>query len=283
MNFIDVYFRTGMYPMPSLPAIPGIEGSGIVESIGEGVTEFKPGDRVAYAGIPPGAYSQVRLIPAHRLIMLPDFIDFKTAAGIMLRGMTARYLLKMCCQIKSTDTILIHAAAGGVGTILCQWANHIGAKIIGTVGSAKKAAEAKANGCHHTILYRSSDFLDEVNKITGGLGVDVVYDSVGQATFLKSLDCLKNFGTMVSFGQASGSVAPFDIGLLAAKGSLFLTRPTIKTYTESREDLLDHAKDLFEMIARNIVKPCINEEYARKMPSLLMKTWRPGKHRAVQF
>lgn len=262
LNFIDVYHRTGLYPLPSLPAIPGMEGAGIVEAVGEGVTGLAPGDRVAYAGVPVGAYAQVRCMPAHRLVKLPDAISFRDAAGIMLQGMTARYLLKGCFPVSQGDTILVHAASGGVGSLLCQWANDLGARIIGTVGSDEKAAMAKANGCHHTILYQKDDFVAAVKEITDGQGVNAVYDSVGKATFLKSLDCLKPLGTMVSFGQSSGSVEPFNLALLAAKGSLFLTRPSLMTYTAEQEDLLAHARDLFDVVERGVVKPAVLQEYA---------------------
>jgi len=261
VNFIDVYHRTGLYPLPSLPATPGMEGAGIVEAVGEGVTEVKTGDRVAYAALPPGAYAQVRLIPAHRLVRLPESIPFRQAAGMMLRGMTARYLLYGCTKVKRGDTLLVQAAAGGVGLILSQWAKFLGATVIGTVGSGEKAELAKAHGCDHTILYREEDFASRVKEITGGRGVDVVYDSVGQATFMKSLDCLRPMGMMVSFGQSSGTVPPFDLGLLSAKGSLFLTRPTLMAYTAKREDLLAHAADLFEVVTRGAVKIEVRQTY----------------------
>ena len=261
LNFIDVYHRTGLYPLPSLPAIPGMEGAGMVEAIGEGVTEVAVGDRVAYAGLPPGAYAEVRLIPAHRLIKLPDAIPAQQGAAMMLQGMTARYLLYGCYPVKGGDRILIHAAAGGVGLIVCQWANHLGATVIGTVGSAEKAALAQAHGCHHPILYNEEDFADRTREITDGRGVDVVYDSVGQATFMKSLDCLRPMGMMVSFGQASGSVPAFDPGLLAAKGSLFLTRPSLMTYTAERDDLLVHARDLVEVVQSGAVKIEVKQTY----------------------
>jgi NADPH2:quinone reductase len=219
LNFIDVYHRTGLYPLPALPAIPGLEGAGIVEAVGEGVAEFTPGDRVAYAGVPPGAYAQIRRIPGHRLVKLPDSISTKMAAAMMLKGMTARYLIRGCYPVKSGDYILIHAAAGGVGSIVSQWAADIGAIVIGTVGSPEKAEIAESNGCRFPILYNQEDFVAKVREITDGKGVDVVYDSVGRATFMKSLDCLKPLGMMVSFGQSSGTVAQFDPGLLAAKGS----------------------------------------------------------------
>jgi NADPH2:quinone reductase len=264
LNFIDVYHRTGLYPLPALPAVLGLEGAGVVESVGAEVSEFKPGDRVAYAGIPPGAYAQDRCIPAHRLLRLPDGISSRQAAGMMLRGMTARYLLFGCHPVKSGDRILIHAAAGGVGSIVCQWASHLGAEVIGTVGSPEKAAIARKNGCDHPILYAEVDFAERVKAITGGRGVDVVYDSVGQATFMQSLDCLRPMGTMVSFGQASGAVSPIDIGILAAKGSLFLTRPSLMAYTARREDLLAHARDLFAVVEKGAVKISIGQTYALK-------------------
>ena len=262
VNFIDVYHRTGLYPLPSLPAVPGLEGAGVVEAVGADVTEFKPGDRVAYAGIPPGAYAEVRCIPAHRLVLLPDGISTRKAAGMMLRGMTARYLLFGCYPVKAGDRILIHAAAGGVGSIVCQWANHLGAEVIGTVGSAEKAKITQKNGCHHPIIYNDVDFPEAVKAITDGQGVDVVYDSVGQATFMQSLDCLRPMGTMVSFGQASGSVPALDIGILAAKGSLFLTRPSLMTYTARREDLLAHARDLFSVVESGAVTISIGQTFA---------------------
>jgi NADPH2:quinone reductase len=261
LNFIDVYHRTGLYPLPSLPAVPGMEGSGTVEAVGDGVTEVAAGDRVAYAGLPPGAYAQLRRIPADRLVKLPESITTHQAAAMMLQGMTARYLLRGCFDVKAGDTILIHAAAGGVGSIVCQWAKHLGATVIGTVGSEEKAATATANGCDYPILYTKEEFVVRVKEITNDRGVDVVYDSVGQATFMKSLDCLRPLGTMVSFGQSSGPVAPLELGLLSAKGSLFLTRPTLMTYTARREDLLTHARDLFEVVDKGVVKVEIRQTY----------------------
>ena len=261
VNFIDIYHRTGLYPLPSLPAIPGMEGAGIVESIGEGVTEVRVGDRVAYAGLPPGAYAEVRTIPAHRLVRLPEGISTRQGAAMMLRGMTARYLLYGCYPVQRGTTILIHAAAGGVGSIVCQWARHLGATVIGTVGSQEKAKLARGYGCDHPVLYGEEDFAERVNAITGGRGADVVYDSVGQATFAKSLDCLRPMGTMVSFGQSSGSVPPLELGVLSAKGSLFLTRPSLMTYTAGREDLLAHARDLFEVVANGAVRIEIGQTY----------------------
>jgi NADPH2:quinone reductase len=261
LNFIDVYHRNGTYPLPAMPAILGMEGAGIVEAVGKGVTEVAVGERVAYAGLPPGAYTEIRLIPAHRLVKLPDSISTKQGAAMMLQGMTARYLLRGCYKVKSGDRILIHAAAGGVGLIVCQWASHLGATVIGTVGSEVKAKLARAHGCHHTILYNQEDFAERTREITDGKGVNVVYDSVGQATFMKSLDCLRPMGVMVSFGQSSGLVPPFDPGLLGAKGSLFLTRPSLMTYTAQRKDLLEHARDLFEVVKSGAVKIEIQQSY----------------------
>lgn len=262
LNFIDVYHRTGLYPLPSLPAVPGLEGAGIVEEIGEGVSEIAVGDRVAYAGIPPGAYAEIRRIPAHRLVKLPDGISTSQGAAMMLQGMTARYLLKGCYDVKKGDVILIHAAAGGVGSIVCQWANFLGATVIGTVGSPEKAEIARLNGCDHPILYNEEDFAAKAREITAGKGVDVVYDSVGQETFMQSLDCLRPLGLLVSFGQASGSVPPVDISVLSAKGSLFLTRPTLMSYTAEREDLLVHAQDLFDVVLSETVKIEVKQTYA---------------------
>jgi NADPH2:quinone reductase len=261
LNFIDVYHRTGLYPLPSLPAVPGLEGAGIVEDIGEGVSEVAVGDRVAYAAVPPGAYAEIRRIPAHRLVKLPESIPSRQGAAMMLQGMTARYLLKGCYEVKKGDVILIHAAAGGVGSIVCQWAKHLGATVIGTAGSPEKAELARANGCDHPILYGDEDFAAKTRQITDGKGVDVVYDSVGQATFMKSLDCLRPMGMLVSFGQASGSVPPVDLSVLAAKGSLFLTRPSLMTYTAEREDLLVHAQDLFKVVLSGAVKIEVKQTY----------------------
>lgn len=261
LNFIDVYQRSGQYPLPSFPAIPGLEGAGLVDAVGEGVTDLQKGDRVAYAGVPPGAYAEVRCIPAHRLIKLPEAISSRDAASIMLQGMTARYLLKGCYPVGPGTTLLIHAAAGGVGSLVCQWAKHLGATSIGTVGSPEKARLAEANGCTHTILYGQEDFAARVKELTKGQGVDVVYDSIGRSTFMKSLDCLRPMGTMVSFGQSSGPLEPFDIGLLAQKGSLFLTRPSLMHYTARREALLAHAADLFAVVIAGAVKSQIKQEY----------------------
>ena len=261
LNFIDIYQRTGLYPLPSLPATPGLEGAGIVEKTGEGVSDVTIGDRVAYAGIPPGAYAQIRRIPADRLVKLPESISTRQGAAMMLQGMTARYLLHGCYKVKPGDAVLIHAAAGGVGLIVCQWAKHLDAIVIGTVGSPEKAELARAHGCDHPILYNDEDFAAKTREITNGSGVDVVYDSVGQATFMSSLDCLRPMGMMVSFGQSSGAIPPTDLSILAAKGSLFLTRPTLMTYTAKREDLLNHAMDLFEVVKSGAVKIEVKQTY----------------------
>jgi NADPH2:quinone reductase len=261
LNYIDVYHRTGLYPLPSLPWTLGMEGAGQVEAVGEGVTEFKPGDRIAYASPPVGAYAEVRLIPADRVVALPDAIDDRTAAAMMLQGMTAQYLLRRTYRVQPGDAILLHAAAGGVGLIASQWARHLGAIVIGTVGSEEKAELARAHGCHHTILYNRENFVERVREITGGQGVAVVYDSVGKDTFMGSLDCLRPLGMMVSFGNASGPVPPFEPGILAAKGSLFFTRPTLMTYTAKRADLLASAAELFEVVASGAVKIEVRQTY----------------------
>jgi NADPH2:quinone reductase len=238
-----------------------MEGAGWVESIGDNVAEFSVGDRVAYAGLPVGAYAERRCIPAHRLISLPDRVSFEQAAAMMLQGMTARYLLRGCFSVSAGDTILIHAAVGGVGSIVCQWAKHLGATVLGTVGTEEKAALARSKGCHYPIIYTKEDFVERVQEITKGEGVAVVYDSVGQATFMKSLDCLSPLGMMVSFGQASGPIDPLDLSILAAKGSLFLTRPSLMTYTASRADLLAHARDLLEVVENGAVRIEVAQSY----------------------
>jgi NADPH2:quinone reductase len=252
LNFIDTYHRTGLYPLP-LPAVLGMEGAGVVEEVGAGVSEVKPGDRVAYAGV-LGAYTERRLIAADRLVPLPDGVSDIQAAAMMLKGMTAEYLLRRTHRVQRGETILVHAAAGGVGLIMCQWAKHLGATVIGTVGSDEKAELARANGCDHPIVYTRENFTERVRALTGGAGVPVVYDSVGKDTFLTSLDCLHPRGLMVTFGNASGAVPPFSIGLLAQKGSLFLTRPVLMAYTAKREDLLASARALFEVVASGVVK-----------------------------
>lgn len=263
LNFIDIYFRSGRYPL-ELPSGLGLEGAGVVEAIGAEVTEVKVGDRVAYAGGPPGAYAEARNIPADRLVTLPDAIDFKTAAAMMLQGMTAQYLLRRTYCVQPGDTILIHAAAGGVGLIACQWAKALGATVIGTVGSDEKAALAKTHGCDHPIVYSREDFVARVKEITHGAGVPVVYDSVGADTFTKSLDCLRPLGMMVTFGQSAGPVPPVDTQELSKRGSLFLTRPTLFTYVAKRADLLQTARELFDVVAAGKVKIEINQTWALK-------------------
>ncbi|MBU4529538.1 MAG: quinone oxidoreductase [Hoeflea sp.] len=261
LNFIDVYFRTGLYPAPNgLPLVPGNEGAGIVTAVGEGVTRFKEGDRIAYAG-PIGAYAEERVIAAEKIVKVPDGIELDVAAGMMLKGMTAEYLLRRTHVVQPGDTILFHAAAGGVGLIAGQWAKALGATVIGTVGSAEKAELAAANGYDHVINYRTEDFVERVKDITGGKGVDVVYDSVGKDTFPGSLDCLRPRGLWASFGQSSGPIEPINIGILSQKGSLFATRPTLFTYIASREDLEASANALFDVVARGIVKIDINQRY----------------------
>lgn len=263
LNFIDVYFRTGLYPQ-SLPAGLGMEGAGVVEAIGLGVTEVKVGDRVAYACRPLGAYAEARVMPASSLVKVPDDIDFETAAAMMLQGLTVQYLFRRTFPLKGGETILFHAAAGGVGLIACQWAKAMGVNMIGTVGSDEKAAMAKAHGCAHTINYNQEDFLARVKELTSGQGVPVVYDSIGADTFMKSLDCLSPLGTMVSFGSASGAVPPFSLQELASRGSLFITRPSLFTYTAKRSDLEAMAVDLFGMVSSGKVKIEINQRYALK-------------------
>ena len=260
LNYIDTYQRSGLYPMP-LPSGLGSEAAGVVEEIGPGVTGLKPGDRVAYAGGPLGAYSEARVMPADRLVPVPDGITDQQAAAMMLKGMTAWYLVRRTHQVKRGETILIHAAAGGVGLIVCQWAKHLGATVIGTVGDEEKAALAKRNGCDHPILYKQEDFVARVNELTQGRKLPVVYDSVGKDTFYKSLDCLAPLGLMVSFGQSSGAIGPVDIGILSAKGSLFLTRPTLFNYTATREDLLTASRELFEVVQSGAVKIAVNQTY----------------------
>ncbi|WP_206932186.1 NADPH:quinone reductase [Roseococcus thiosulfatophilus] len=263
LNFIDVYFRTGLYKLPNLPATIGMEGAGVVEAIGEGVTEVAVGDRVAYASGPVGAYAEARTIKADRLVKLPEAIGFEDAAAMMLQGMTAQYLLRTTYRVKAGETILVHAAAGGVGLIMCQWAKHLGATVIGTVSTEAKAELARAHGADHVVL-TSEDLPSAVKKITGGAMVPVVYDSVGRDTFMPSLDCLAPLGFMVSYGNASGPVPPIDIGVLAAKGSLYLTRPTLASYTAKREDLVAVANDLFDVVAKGAVKMNVNQRYKLK-------------------
>lgn len=260
LNYIDVYHRTGRYPVEKLPATIGMEGAGEVLAVGPDVTDFKAGDRVAYAD-PIGAYAEERLIPADRVVKIPDPIGYQMAAAMMLQGMTARYLLRATYDVGPGTVMLFHAAAGGVGLIACQWAKHLGATIIGTVGSDEKAELATANGCTHVINYRTENFVDRVREITGGRGCDVVYDSVGKDTFPGSLDCLRPRGLWVSFGASSGPVEAFDIGLLGKKGSLFATRPSLFTYTGSREELVTTARDLFDIVTAGHVKINVNQTY----------------------
>ena len=259
LNFVDVYHRIGLYPN-TLPLTLGMEGAGVVEAVGPKVKEFRVGDRVAYAN-PIGSYSEVCLRPVGRLVKIPAGIDDKVAAAIMLKGMTAWYLIRRTYKVKKGDTILMHAAAGGVGQILCQWAKYLGATVIGTVGSDEKAALAKKAGCKHVIVTSREKFVDRVKEITKGKGVAVVYDGVGKDTFMDSLDCLAPLGLMASFGNASGAVTQFNPGILAQKGSLFLTRPTLFTYTAKREDLVKAAQDLFAVVKKKAVKISINQTY----------------------
>lgn len=262
VNYIDTYQRSGLYKMP-LPFIPGNEGAGEVVAVGPGVTEFKVGDRGAYAS-PVGSYAEERLMPADRLVKLPDSIDYKTGAAMMLQGMTVRYLLRQTYKVGKGTTMLMHAAAGGIGLIACQWARHLGATIIGTVSTPDKAELAKAAGCTHVINYKTEDFVKRTRELTNGHGVDVVYDAVGKDTYPGSLDCLKPFGLFVSFGNASGPIGNFDILMLSAKGSLYATRPTLVTYTAKREDLLANATELFDVVSKGIVKINVNQTYPLK-------------------
>ncbi len=266
LNFIDIYHRSGLYPVP-LPSGIGLEGAGVVEAIDEAAsaqTGIQVGDRVAYAGGPLGAYAELRNLPADRLVKLPEAISFDTAAAMMLQGLTAQYLLRRTYKVQPGQTILIHAAAGGVGLIACQWAKVLGATVIGTVGNEEKAALARAHGCDHPIIYSRENFTERVRAITGGAGVPVVYDSIGRDTFMGSLDCLSPLGLMVSFGNASGPVPPVDLGILGPKGSLFITRPTLMTYMAKREDLLASAAELFAVVASGKVKIEVNQRYPLK-------------------
>jgi NADPH2:quinone reductase len=259
LNFIDTYHRSGLYPMP-LPLVLGSEGAGVVEAVGPKVKEFKVGDHVAYAQ-PIGAYAEVLIRPVARLVKIPAGIKDETAAAMMLKGMTAWYLCRRTYRVKKGDTIVVHAAAGGVGQILCQWAKHLGATVIGTVGSDEKIALAKKAGCKHVVVMSREKLPVRVREITKGKGVPVVYDGVGKDTFVESLDCLAPLGLMASFGNASGAVAPVNIGILAQKGSLYLTRPTLVNYTSAREDLLTAARELFAVVKKGAVKITINQRY----------------------
>lgn len=260
LNYIDVYFRNGLYKAPSLPTSLGVEGAGTVTAIGQGVTEVAVGDRVAYAGGPLGAYATQRVIAADRLLKLPAGIDFKVAAAMMLQGLTAQYLLRRTYRVKAGETIVVHAAAGGVGLLMCQWAKHLGATVIGVVSTEEKAALARSFGAAHALV-SPANLAAEVKRITAGAMVPVVYDSVGKDTFIASLDCLAPLGLMVSFGNASGAVPPFDISVLSAKGSLFLTRPSLGSYTTKREDLEASAKDLFDVVGSGAVKVQVNQTF----------------------
>lgn len=254
INFIDAYHRSGLYPLPSLPHGIGGEGAGVVEAVGSGVTLAKPGDRVAYAGVAPGSYAEARLVPADRLVPLPEGIDERTAAAMMLKGMTVEYLVRRTFKVEPGMTVLFHAAAGGVGLIACQWLKHLGATVIGTVGSDAKAALARAHGCDHPIVYTRDNVVEKVRALTSGRGVPVVYDGVGRSTFEMSLDCLARRGMLVGFGNASGAAAPLDPLVLSLKGSLYLTRPTLKDYTVTREELLASAGALFDVVRKGAVK-----------------------------
>jgi NADPH2:quinone reductase len=260
LNFIDTYHRSGLYPV-KLPSGLGLEAAGVVEEAGEGVTHLRPGDRVAYGNGPLGAYAEARNAPANRVSKIPDGIADETAAAMMLKGMTVRYLLRQTYKVAPGDTILVHAAAGGVGLIACQWAKALGATVIGTAGSKEKAELARAHGCDHVILYRQEDVPARVRELTGGKGVPVVYDGVGKDTLTISLDSLRPRGLLVSFGNASGPVDKFDLGVLSAKGSLYVTRPTLATYVADDADLQANAKDLFDVVASGKVKVEVNQRY----------------------
>lgn len=264
LNYIDTYHRTGLYPM-ALPSGLGLEAAGVIEAVGPGVAEFKAGDRVAYANGPIGAYSELKVHPVDRLVKIPDGISFEQAASMMLQGLTVQYLLRRLHVVpKSGDTILFHAAAGGIGLIACQWAKALGVSLIGTVSSEEKAKLAREHGAAHTIIYTKEDFQARVLEITGGKKVPIVYDSVGKDTFMKSLDCLQPRGLMVSFGNASGPVGPTDLGILSAKGSLYVTRPTLISYTAKRDELVAAAKELFDMVLSGKVKVAPRQSYALK-------------------
>ena len=260
LNFIDVYFRKGVYPQP-LPGWLGMEASGVIESVGSNVKHVKAGDRVAYAGKPAGAYSQVRVMPAEIVVKLPDAISFEMGAAMMLQGLTVNYLLTDSYKVQAGDTVLFHAAAGGVGLIAMQWLKLLGATVIGTVGSEEKAALAKSYGCYLTILYTKEDFVARTKELTNGKGVNVVYDSIGKDTFMQSLDCIKPRGMMVTYGNASGSVPPIDVGILGVKGSLKLTRPTVMTYAHDRSLLEPMSADLFDKVMSGKIKIEINQRY----------------------
>ncbi|MFO1113208.1 MAG: quinone oxidoreductase [Rhodospirillales bacterium] len=261
LNYIDVYHRTGLYPLPAMPAVLGMEAAGVVEAVGPGVTSVRPGQRVAYASPPVGAYAERRLMPADRLVPVPDDIDDVQAAAMMLQGMTAQYLLRRTYRLQPGDAILVQAAAGGVGQILCQWARHLGATVIGTVGSDEKAKVAREAGCAHVIVYSRENFAEKVREITGGAGVAVVYDGVGKSTFEGSLNSLAMLGMLVSYGNASGPVPPFEPAILSQKGSLFFTRPTLMHYTAKAEDLQASARELFDVVGSGAVRIKVSQTY----------------------
>jgi NADPH2:quinone reductase len=261
LNYIDTYHRSGLYPLP-LPSGIGMEGAGVVDAVGQGVSDLAEGDRVAYAAGPPGSYAEARNIEAAKVVKIPSGVDDKTAAAMMLKGLTAQYLIRQIHKVQSGDTILIHAAAGGVGLIVCQWAKTLGATVIGTVGNDAKADLARANGCDHPIIYTREDFVAKVNEITDGAKLPVVYDSIGADTFNGSLDCLQARGIMVSFGQASGPIPPVDLGVFAQKGSLYFTRPTLFNYADTPENLRAMSDDLFAAIASGAVKISIDQTFA---------------------
>lgn len=263
VNFIDTYFRTGLYPVPQMPFVPGNEAAGEVLAVGPNVTEFKPGDRVAYVAT-LGSYAEERIVAVNSVVALPEAVSYEAAASMMLKGLTAEYLLHRTYKVNPGDTILVHAAAGGTGLILCQWGKALGATVIGTVGSQEKAELAAAHGAHHTILYREEDFVARVKEITGGKLCDVVYDGVGKDTFLKSLDTLRPFGLLASFGNASGAVEPFNLGLLGPKGSLYVTRPTLFTHIAKRETMVEMAANLFATVASGKVTVPVNATYPLK-------------------
>ncbi|MFN3672095.1 MAG: quinone oxidoreductase family protein [Bosea sp. (in: a-proteobacteria)] len=263
LNFIDTYFRSGLYAAPQMPFVPGNEGAGEIVAVGPNVTEFKVGDRVAYVAT-LGSYAEERIVAVNSVVALPEAVSFEAAASMMLKGLTAEYLLHRTYKVNPGDTILVHAAAGGTGLILCQWGKALGATVIGTVGSQEKAELAKAHGAHHTILYREEDFVARVREITGGKLCDVVYDGVGKDTFLKSLDTLRPFGLLASFGNASGAVEPFNLGLLGPKGSLYVTRPTLFTHIAKRETMVEMAANLFATVASGKVTVPVNATYPLK-------------------
>ena len=264
LNFIDVYHRTGLYPLPALPIGLGLEAAGVVEALGEGVADLDVGDRVCYGTGPLGGYAEARVMPAEKLVKTPDGIDDVHAAAMMLQGMTVQYLIRRTFRVEAGMTVLFHAAAGGVGTIACQWLKHLGATVIGTVGNREKADLAAAHGCDHPIVYSEEDFVDRVRELTGGKGVQVVYDGVGKATCERSLDCLAPRGMMVNFGNASGMVPPIDPMVLNRKGSLYLTRPTLVNYTATRGELVETANDLFDVVGSGAVKIEVRQTYPLK-------------------